>query len=64
MLKSLCEDPKDAAQFALHIAKLTYRKMQEKTCPSYLEPKKWEYCKKVVDEAIPQMESYIDESTE
>ncbi len=63
-LKSLCEDPTDASQFALHIAKLTYRKMQEKACPSHLEPKKWEYCKQVVDKAIQQMESYIEESTE
>jgi hypothetical protein len=64
MLKSLCEDPKDAAHFAFHIAKLTHRKMQRKTCPSYLEPKKWEYCKQVADEALPQMKSYIEESTE
>jgi hypothetical protein len=64
MLKSLCEDPKDAAQFALHIAKLAHSKMQEKTCPSHLEPKKWEYCKQVVDEALRQMERYIEESTE
>ncbi len=63
-LKSLCEDPKGAAQFALHIAKLTYRKMQEKACPSHLEPEKWEYCKQVIDEAIRQMERYLEESTE
>lgn len=63
-LKSLCEDPKDAAQFALHIAKLTYRKMQDKACPSHLEPEKWEYCKQVVDEAIRRMERYLEGSTE
>ncbi len=63
-LKSLCEDPKDAAQFALHIAKLTYRKMQEKACPSHLEAEKWEYGKQVIDEAIRQMERYLAKSTE
>ena len=63
-LKSLCEDPRDAAQFALHIAKLTYSKMQEKACPSHLEPKKWEYYKQVADEAIRQMERYLEGSTE
>lgn len=64
MLKSLCEDPKDAAQFALHIAKLTYRKMQEKACPSHLAPEKWEYGKQVADEAIRQMEGFLEESNE
>ena len=33
-LKSLCEDATAAARFALHLAHLTYRKMQEKACPS------------------------------
>lgn len=63
-LKSLCEDPRDSAQFALHIAKLTYRKMQEKACPPHLEPEKWEYYKQVADETIRQMERYLQESTE
>ena len=63
-LKSLCENQKDAAQFALHIAKLNYKKMQEKACPSHLEPEKWEYCKQVIDEAIRQMERYLEKSTE
>jgi hypothetical protein len=63
-LKSLCEDPKDAAQFALHIAKLTYRKMQNKACPSHLAPEKWEYGKQMANEAIRQMERTLEESTE
>ena len=63
-IKSLCEEPKAAAQFALHIAKLTHRKMQEKTCPSHLEPEQWEHYKQLVDEAIRQMERSLEEPTE
>src|SRR5918911_5492493 len=52
MLKSLCEDATAAARFAFHLAQLTYRRMQEKPCPSHLDPEQWEYYKQVVDEAI------------
>lgn len=34
-LKSLCEDATAAAHFAVHLAKLTHKKMQEKSCPSH-----------------------------
>jgi hypothetical protein len=37
-LKSLCEDATAAARFALHLAQLTYRRMQEKACPFHLDP--------------------------
>ncbi len=47
-VKSLCADPQAAARFALHLAQLTYRKMQEKACPTHLDPEKWEYYKQVV----------------
>src|SRR5216683_4656904 len=53
-VKSLCEDATAAARFAVHLAQLTYRKMQEKACPSHLDPEKWAYYKQVVDEAIRQ----------
>lgn len=51
-LKSLCEDATAAARFALYLAQLTYRRMQEKVSPFHLDPEKWEYYKQVVDEAI------------
>ena len=63
-LKSLCEDATAAAHFAVHLAKLTHKKMQEKSCPSHLDPEKWEYYKQVVDEAIRQMERYLEHPTE
>ncbi len=62
-LKSLCEDSTAATRFALHLAQLTYRKMQEKRCPAHLDPEKWEYYKQVVDEAIRQMERYVEQPT-
>jgi len=63
-LKSLCEDATAAARFAVDLAQLTYRKMQEKACPFHLDPEKWEYYKQVVDEAIRQMQRYIEHPTQ
>jgi len=63
-LKSLCEDATAAAQFAFHLAQLTYRRMQEKGCPFHLDPQQWEYYKQVVDEAIRQMQRYIEQPTQ
>src|SRR5438445_9600525 len=63
-LKSLCEDATAAARFALHLAQLTYRRMQEKACPFHLDPQQWEYYKQVVDEAIRQMARYVEEPSE
>src|SRR5712691_5449264 len=62
-LKSLCEDSTAAARFAVHLAQLTYKKMQEHSCPSHLDPEKWEYCKQVVDEAMQPMAHYLEEPT-
>src|SRR5882724_12525063 len=62
-LKSLCEDSTAAARFAVHLAQLTYRRMQEKPCPSHLDPEKWEYYKQVVNEAIRQMQRYLEKPT-
>jgi hypothetical protein len=63
-LKSLCEDATAAARFAVHLAQLTYKRMQEKACPFHLDPEKWEYYKQVVDEAIRQMQRYIEHPTQ
>jgi hypothetical protein len=64
MLKSLCEDATAAARFAAHLAQLTYRRMQEKGCPFHLDPQQWEYYKQIVDEAIRQMQRYIEQPTQ
>src|SRR5262245_9628168 len=62
-LKSLCEDATAAARFAVHLAQLTYKRMQEKGSPFHLDPQQWEYYKQVVDEGIRQMQRYIEHPT-
>src|SRR5438270_9298592 len=63
-LKSLCEDATAAARFAVHLAQVTSKRMQEKACPFHLDPQQWEYYKQVVDEAIRQMARYVEEPSE
>jgi len=63
-LKSLCEDATATARFALHLATLTHGKMKDRACPSHLDPEQWEYYKQVVDEAIRQMERYLEHPIE
>ena len=63
-LKSLCEDADAATQFALHLAKLTYKKMRAQECPAHLDAERWEYFNQMVDEAIRQMERYLANPTE
>jgi hypothetical protein len=62
-LKSLCEDATAAAHFAVRLAQLTYRKMQEKACPSHLDPEKWVHYKQVVDTALRAMQRYVEQPT-
>src|SRR2546422_7480652 len=62
-LKSLCEDATAAARFAVHLAQLTSRKMQEKACPSHLDPEKWAHYKQVVDTAFRAMQRYVEQPT-
>jgi hypothetical protein len=63
-LKSLCEDAKAAAQFALHLARLTSRKMREKACPSHLDPETWDAYKELVAKALEHMDAYVREPSE
>jgi len=62
-LKSLCEDATAAARFAVHLAQLTSRKMQEKACPSHLDPEKWAHYKQVVETALRAMQRYVEQPT-
>jgi hypothetical protein len=64
ILKSLCEDATAAASFAIHLAQLTSKQMREKPCPSHLDAEQWEYYKQVVDEAIRQMQRYVNKPSE
>jgi len=62
-LKSLCEDATAAAHFAVHLATLTHKKMQEKSCPSHLDTAQWEHYKQVVDTAVRAMQRYVKQPT-
>jgi hypothetical protein len=63
-LKSLCEDADATAQFAVHVAKQTYQNMQERDCPSHLEPEKWDAYKGLVAKALKHMEAYVEERSD
>ena len=63
-LKSLCENAEATAQFAIHIANQTYQKMQERDCPSHIEPKKWDAYKELVAKVLEQMDTYVEEPSE
>jgi hypothetical protein len=63
-LKSLCEDSKAAAQFAVHLAKQTYQKMQEQARPAHIEPAQWDTYKGLVAKALEPMEAYVEELSE
>jgi hypothetical protein len=63
-LKSLCEDSKAAAQFALYLAKQTYQNMQAQKCPSHLDAKTWRAYQGLVAKTLDQMEAYVEEPSE
>src|SRR5262245_6874544 len=62
-LKSLCEDATAAPRFALYLAQLTHKKMQEQRRLSHLNAEKWAHYKQVVEEAVRQMERYVEQPT-
>jgi hypothetical protein len=62
-LKSLCEDATAAARFAVHLATLTHKKMQEQPCPSHLDAELWEHYKQVVETAVRAMQQYVEQPT-
>ena len=63
-IKSLCKDPETAAQFILHVAQLTRKKMRCKACPDHLDKDEWRAFKKRVIEAVLQMEDYLEEPSD
>jgi hypothetical protein len=56
-IKSLCEDEIAAQKFALYIARRVQQQMNDISCPE------WETDKKVVADAITQMERCVESST-
>ena len=59
VLKSLCADPEAAAKFALHIAKLTQKKMASRSRPGPAKPTKNGLYKKIVAGAVRGMTEYV-----
>lgn len=62
-LKRLCADPQAAAQFCFYLARLTQQKLQDKEKPDPLEEETWLECKRLIDEAILEIEMYLAEPT-
>jgi hypothetical protein len=62
-LKSLCADPQAAAQFSLHLARLTQGRLQSKEKPGHLDEETWLQCEKLINEAVPEMGTYLEEPT-
>ena len=62
VLKSLCEDPKIASKFALHLAQLAKERMEAEG-NSYLPPKQWALHKSLVKSAVPAMKKYVSRRT-
>jgi hypothetical protein len=58
-LKSLCKDSGVANKFVFYFAVRTQEKMNDQE-KKYISPEKWNRHKELVNEAIEQMEKYID----
>ena len=59
MLKSLCSDSKAAADFALHLAKLTQQAMKTRSCPDHVEAKTWRRYQRLAGKAVREMTEYL-----
>lgn len=60
-LKILCEDATAAAHFDVHLAQVTYKKMQEQSRPSHLNAQKWAHYTQVVETALQAMQRYVEQ---
>jgi hypothetical protein len=62
-LKSLCTDPRVAAQFCFYLAKLTQEKVKDSSTPNHIEPTDWINYLSLIEEAILQMEHHLAKPT-
>jgi hypothetical protein len=63
LLKGLCQSPDAANRFVVHLAKLAWRKMKRRRCPTHLDSDRWSKYKALVGKVIPQMERYLEDQT-
>lgn len=62
-VKSLCQDEVAAEQFALYLIKVVRVQTQPEACPSNISPAEWESHKMLIDNAISEMEGYLEAPT-
>ena len=58
-LKSLCREPELAAQFVLHLAERTLRRVEDSGCPAYTEPVDWQRYQALILEAVTLMKESL-----
>jgi hypothetical protein len=63
-IKSLCRDTTGAEQFALHFARLSYKKMENQDNPTHMKRAEWMRFKDSVGRAILQLEKYLENRTD
>ena len=63
-LKSFCADPDAAAKFALHIGKLTQKKMEGRRCPDHINLPTWTRYQKLATGAVRGMSRHLKSPTD
>ena len=59
-LKSLCEDPKVAAHFAVYLANHTSRRIHETSSPLHLSNSEWRMHNELVERVAERLQSYVE----
>ncbi|MHB8863100.1 MAG: hypothetical protein ACYC6N_11890 [Pirellulaceae bacterium] len=63
LLKSLCSDPEDAAQFALYLAKKTQQAMKARRRPSHVKAAAWQRYQQLANKGVRGMAGYLKDRT-
>lgn len=62
-IKSFCEDPDAATQFAVFLARQAQSILEQKSRPDYIPEDRWADYRRLVTEAIRAMDMYLDTRT-
>jgi len=63
-IKSLCQSPPVAAQFAVYLAERTWAKVNAGTGPQHLTPAEWSQHQALLAQALPRMKNHLQRPTE
>lgn len=63
LLKSLCSDPEDAAQFALYLSKKTQQAMKAHRRPSHLKAAAWQRYQQLADKGVRAISVHLKDRT-